>query len=115
MKVDYERFRKLLLDLVDGKGQDRQYFEYYLAHIFQYPELQTPIALVFQGKGGKGKSKFWKFISKLTDTEKRRGKSRERRRERHSCTNSKDCAVFNFLHMNIYSSNLVRNIKCEFA
>ena len=106
MKVDYERFRKLLLDLVDGKGQDRQYFEYYLAHIFQYPELQTPIALVFQGEGG---------ISKLTDTEKRRGKSRERRRERHSCTNSKDCAVFNFLHMNIYSSNLVRNIKCEFA
>ena len=65
VKGDYEPFRKLLLDLVGGKEQDRQYVEYYLAHIFQYPELQTPIALVFQGEGGEGKSKFWKFIGKL--------------------------------------------------
>ena len=65
VKGDYEPFRKLLLDLVGGKEQDRQYVEYYLAHIFQYPELQTPIALVFQGEGGEGKSKFWKFIGKM--------------------------------------------------
>ena len=62
---DIEPFRQLLLDLVGGKVEHRDYVECYLAHIFQYPELQTPIALVFQGDGGEGKSKFWKFIGKL--------------------------------------------------
>ena len=59
---DIEPFRQLLLDLVGGKVEHRDYVECYLAHIFQYPELQTPIALVFQGDGGEGKSKFWKKV-----------------------------------------------------
>lgn len=62
---DIEPFRDLLLDLVGGKLEDREYVEKWLAHLFQFPEKQTPVALVFQGEGGEGKSKFWKFIGEL--------------------------------------------------
>lgn len=51
--------------MVGRKVEHRDYVECYLAHILQYPKLQTPIALAFQGEGGEGKSKFWKFIGKL--------------------------------------------------
>ena len=62
---DIKPFRDLLLALVGGKIEDREYVEKWLAHLFQFPEKQTPIALVFQGTGGEGKSKFWKFIGEL--------------------------------------------------
>ncbi|CAL6338193.1 unnamed protein product [Bathycoccus prasinos] len=50
---------------IENKGKDCTCKAITNPHIFQYPELQTPIALVFQGEGGEGKSNFWKLIGKL--------------------------------------------------
>jgi len=60
-----DRIFNQMRSLVSNNDEYFQYFLRYVAHMFQYPEIKSKIALIFNGGQGTGKDTFWDFIGSL--------------------------------------------------